>query len=183
MFEFKFKVTEKDYLDFNIFHYENNPINKKSTKIIYIVTFTIFAAIVANLVLTAEPEDTLFALIFGIVSLGVAIPVVLLIQKPFNKLFYRFNIYILKKSGKLPFDTDNSLKFADDDYTEVTPDTESKIKYSKIEKVLVSENAVYIFTSAMQAHIIPLSAFENEQQKEQFCAFINQKMTEGKNQP
>jgi hypothetical protein len=47
--------------------------------------------------------------------------------------------------------------------------------YALIEKIAVTENAIYIFISAIQAYILPVTTFTDEAEKLKFLDFIELK--------
>ena len=81
----------------------------------------------------------------------------------------------VKKEGRLPYSNEAILKFDDESIHELTPNTENKTKYSLIEKIAVTEKAIYIYFSSVQAYILPVSAFSEEMEKQKFLEFINLK--------
>jgi len=179
MYEFKFTLTENDYIEFNIFHSRNSPMVKKFTRFIYIFTFAIIAlALGVNL---AGIEEDLILMLVVTGSVLVLLGGLLFLLKKltfFDKAILKLQMNLMKGNGKLPFSEQNFLQFEDDCFIENTVDTETKTKYSKIERIAVSEKAIYLYLTAMTANIIPVSVFESEQQKEEFLAFINGKVAQ-----
>jgi AMMECR1 domain-containing protein len=49
-------------------------------------------------------------------------------------------------------------------------------KYTLIEKIAVTEKAIYIYFSSVQAYILPVTAFAEEKSKLEFLEFINSKV-------
>ena len=82
----------------------------------------------------------------------------------------------MKKTGRLPYSGEATLKFGEENIHEVTLDTDNKTSYSLIEKVAVTEKAVYIYFSTVQAFILPVTAFPSEMEKQKFLEFINSKV-------
>ena len=87
----------------------------------------------------------------------------------------RVTIKSMQKGGKMPYDSEMRLCFGDDEVLEITKTAESRVKYTSIEKMHMGDTAIYIYISAMQAFIIPISAFESQAQKAEFIAFVRQK--------
>jgi hypothetical protein len=82
----------------------------------------------------------------------------------------------MKKDGRLPYSNEAILKFDNESIHEITPNSECKTKYSLIEKIAVTEKAIYIYFSSVQAYILPVSAFTEEEGESEFLAFINSKV-------
>ena len=81
----------------------------------------------------------------------------------------------MKKEGRLPYNSEAILKFDDENIYEITTKTENKTNYSLIEKIAVTEKAIYIYFSSVQAYILPVTAFQDEMEKQKFLEFINLK--------
>jgi len=69
------------------------------------------------------------------------------------------NIGRIKKSGKLPYQSDITIFFEDDFFIETTEIGEGRVKYSAIERVIKAEKAIYIYTNAVQAMLLPFTVF------------------------
>jgi len=96
-------------------------------------------------------------------------------MKPLTEFILKVQIEMVKKEGKLPYDRDITMEFYKDYFVEITNETENKTNYTKIEKIIIGDNAIYIFVSAMQSYIIPFSVFKSEKQRSKFEFFIKNK--------
>lgn len=81
----------------------------------------------------------------------------------------------MKREGRLPYSNQAIFKFDNEKMQEITPNSESVIKYSLVEKIAVTENAIYIYISSVQAYILPVTAFTDEMEKVKFLEFIKMK--------
>lgn len=63
------------------------------------------------------------------------------------------------------------MKFDDESIHEISLNTESKTKYLLVEKIAVTEKAIYIYFSSVQAYIIPVTAFLEDAEKQKFLEF------------
>ena len=72
------------------------------------------------------------------------------------------------------------MKFGEDWFFEITSETESKSKYSVIDRVIKGNKAVYVFVNDVQLYLIPFSVFDSEQQEE-FIDFIKGKHSQFNN--
>jgi len=88
----------------------------------------------------------------------------------------KISIKKIKKDGRLPYSNEAILKFDDECIYEITPNTENKTKYSLVEKITVTEKAIYIYFSSVQAYIVPVTVFSEEMEKLKFLEFINSKV-------
>ncbi len=173
MFEFKVTLNDEDYLLFNQYHLLNSPSGKKYlTSVRFLIPFICFMVVVIfciagsdfGLILT----EAILMAVFSVLCIAYSKKVIL---KSMNK-----RILKMKKEGRLPYSNDAVLMFDDEKIHEITPDTENITKYSLMEKVAVTEKAIYIYFSSMQAYILPVSVFSTEMEKDKFLDFINGKI-------
>mgnify|MGYP001954218965 CR=1 FL=1 len=82
----------------------------------------------------------------------------------------------MKKEGRLPYNNEAIIKFDDEGIHEISSDNESNVKYSTIEKIAVTEKAIYIYVNSVQACILPVTAFSQDSEKQRFLEFINSKV-------
>lgn len=62
---------------------------------------------------------------------------------------------------------------------DINPLAEIKTPYSGVEKIGVTEKAIYIYYSSIQAFIVPTACFENETEKQEFLTFLSSKVNVG----
>ena len=173
MFEFKINLDDEDYLLFNQYHLLNSPSGKKSLMSFrFIIPFFCFMIIVIFCIAGADFELILIeAIVLTVLS-------ILWIGFSKKKLLKSMNkrIIKMKKEGRLPYSNEAVLKFDDEKIHEITPNTENITKYLLIEKIAVTEKAIYIYFSTIQAYILPVTAFSAEREKLKFLEFINMKI-------
>ena len=173
MFEFKINLDDEDYLLFNQYHLLNSPSGKKSLMSFrFIIPFFCFMIIVIFCIAGSDFELILIeAIVLTILS-------ILWIGFSKKKLLKSMNkrIIKMKKEGRLPYSNESILKFDDEKIHEITPNAENITKYLLIEKIAVTEKAIYIYFSTVQAYILPVTAFSDEMEKLKFLEFINMKV-------
>ena len=176
MYNFSYTLEDADYLEFNIFHFSAAPSHKRFER--WLVTFVTCAIAVMTIARIARDEalHVVTAIISGLIGVLLFYTLLRLTIKPVTGLIVRMQISLLKKDGKLPFGKNVQLVFSEDSFAETTEIAETKQKYAVVEKVMEGQRAVYVYTGAMQALIIPLTAFESDEQKREFLSFINSKI-------
>lgn len=172
LFEFKVNVDD-DYLLFNQYQLLNSRAGKRTLlSFNFIVPFVCLAFILIFIVADFDFQLILFeAIMLRILSILWICYSKKIIFKSIKK-----NIMKMKKEGRLPYTKEAILKFDDESIHEITPNTESKTNYSMIEKVSVTEKAIYLFINSVQAYILPVTAFSGEMEKSKFLEFINLKV-------
>ena len=172
MFEFKINLEDDDYLQFNEYHLLNSPSGKKILMLFrFFIPFICFMVVV---IFSIAGSDFLLILIEAIMMTIFSILWIVYSKKKILKSMEK-GIKKMKREGRLPYSDEAIITFNDESIHEITPNTDNKTKYSLIEKVAVTENAVYIYFSSVQAFILPVSAFSEEMEKQKFLEFINLK--------
>lgn len=173
MYQFKYMLNDDDYWEFNKFHLSNAPANKKALLVLRLMVPVILAI---SSLLSLNNYKNFYELIAQIILFVIFSVAWFFIVKPLTMLIMKLNIKIIKKDGKLPYGKDVLIQFEEDFFIETTNETETKTKYTSIEKIAAGGNrAIYIYISSVQAFIIPFSVFESEKQRDAFLAFINYK--------
>ena len=181
-YQFEYRLTEQDYLNFNEFHIFNNSSASKKQ----ILFVRIILPIILGFVLLSRVPGTDFSYFGDRLGFYIAASIILIFVLIFTLGFKRLmrssikkSVKKLKKDGKLPYPENVLMQFNEDSIACTEDETEFKCKYDILEKVLTDNNFVYIYRGAMQAFIIPFSAFESERQRTDFLEFINSKIPRG----
>jgi len=172
MFQFCYTLSEHDYFEFNKYHAFNSPANKKNMLIYRFVVPIIF--VICGLIAGAIVDEPIVTYYFYF-AFGIAAILWLIFFKWIMTKQIKKNIGRIKKSGKLPYQRNVTISFEDDFFVETTESGESKVKYSAIERVIIAEKAIYIYTNAVQAMLLPFTVFSNEQKRDEFIVFIEKK--------
>lgn len=172
MFEFNVTLSDDDYLLFNKYHLLNSPIGKKGLMSIrFFIPFICFMFVI---ILCIAGSDFGLILIESILMTIISIIWIGFSKKVFLKSMNN-RILKMKREGRLPYSNQAIFKFDNEKIQEITPDSESVIKYSLVEKIAVTENAIYIYISSVQAYILPVTVFTDEMEKVKFLEFIKMK--------
>lgn len=171
MFEFVFTLDDNDYFEFNKHQLYQSPMNKKKMKFypfIWPLIFMLFAFFFAQMT-----HSRTYYYFYGAASIAWIV-----FFKPMNNHAMKKKMQNMKKAGKLAYTQQEvTLRFSDDHILEKTASSESKADYTLVERVLVGDCAVYVYKSAISAYIVPNRVFQNEDEKAQFIAFVESKIT------
>jgi hypothetical protein len=173
MFEFKISLNDDDFILFNQYHFLNSTLGKRTLLTLrFIIPFICFILVVIFFI---AGSDLLFTIIEAIL---LTISSILWVSDSKKLILNSIKIRIkkLKKEGRLPYSNEGILKFDDESIHEITPSTENKTNYSLIEKIALTEKAIYIYFSSVQAYILPVTVFSEETEKLKFLEFINSKV-------
>jgi len=169
-------MEDADYLEFNKFHFSTAPSHKRFERVLLVLVVLTIAIMTLVRIAVVGVYSTAAAIIYGFLVVLVFFVILRLTTKPLTELVLRLQINSLKKDGKLPFGKNVRLAFEEDCFTESTEIAETRQKYETVEKTMEGQHAVYVYTGAMQALIIPHIAFESDEQKREFLSFINSKI-------
>ena len=179
-YQFKFKLSDADYFEFNKFYIENAAAHKGSLLNNRWLLGSACLALSLSAFYVFSVTGTLFTLIIAILALVVSAVYLVGLSRFFASIMIKSTMKKMKKDGKLPYGKDNIIQFDEDSIIEIADEAETKRKYAAVEKVVCGNQAIYIFTDAAQAYIIPLSVFETEVQRNEFLMFVNRKVEEVK---
>lgn len=175
MYQFTIELTEEDYINFNMTHYFNAPMNKKNKFIMQYIT-PLFMALLAPLFAMFLYKSSNVNPVIIYAAFGTGILLYLIRFKKFIRKTIKKNIDKMKKTGKLPFDVSSTLVFGPDVITSASPKSESMVYYSALERIDQDEHAFYVYYSTMQAFIVPFKVFASQEEQAQFKAFIQSKI-------
>lgn len=174
MFEFKVKLDDNDYVEFNKHCFLNSPSKIKGLKTYKLIGPVMFFLIdIAMGLWYGNLITFLITLVFSAIG---SIYWVSISEKMYLKSVEN-NINEMKKDGKLPYNNEESIiKFDDDIVHETSQSIDCKTKYTYFEKINITEKYVFIFNSGASAYMIPVTVFSNKNEKERFLEFINSKV-------
>lgn len=85
------------------------------------------------------------------------------------------NLKRMKKAGKLPYPSNTTITFFEDYFFEKTDTSETRMSYLNVEHVDDSDMAVYIYTGAISAYIVPNRAFKDSDERAAFICYMQTK--------
>lgn len=172
MYQFQYMVSEHDYFEFNKYHAFNTPISKRRLRTQHLIIPVFFVGIGVGMgLIVDEPFLTYyFYIVFGLIAI-----LWLIFYKRYITWRIKKNIENIRKSGKLPFQSEATISFEDDLLFQSTKEGELKLKYSAVERVVTTEEAVYIYTNALQAVILPMSVFSDSKNRDDFLRYIEER--------
>ena len=175
MLEFRYRVTEEDYLRFNrefmlhskggktiLWTYRLTAIICSACFVLLAAAFALLGALAAfgigNMVqanTAAEAVSFAVTALFPALAVGLALFCAAMWLNA-KKLLLRTcdrSVRRLKRDGKLPYSETGTLTFSQDDIREENAQSIAAYHYDAIERTVLSRGAVYVFFSAMQAFI------------------------------
>jgi len=179
LYKFDYTISDAEYFEFSKFHY-NSTGGKKKMADVYQGLVLIAGSLVSLLVLLPNYEDFDIWMIIRIIAIFIVLPAIIL--KIYFAFFFNADSVVKKiiekqkKEGQLDFSKKQlRVEFEDEYFYSFDDEVEHKSKYSKICTVGDGIDGVYLYANKTMAYIIPNSAFENKEQRDEFVAFIKAK--------
>lgn len=169
MYTFRFQVDEKDHFESILCHAYTVPKYRKRLMMERFLYPVLFMGIAFLFGLLSEYRFILY-IDFGILSVAWIFLFRKLVQYKIRK-----NMKVMAQTGKMPYGEEITRTFDEEKMSSMTADTESSRGYSSIEKIVLGENAMYLYIYAASAVILPYRAFAGNEEKEAFLRFIQEK--------
>lgn len=163
MIEIEYENSIDDAIAYNVFHYDKFIAKRVPKWIPLIMTPLIIATWTFLLIIEV---------LYGFFTLGIIMLIIMPIILSLNllRMGQKLNQFIIKREAKKLYSKGENKGFigkhvmtlAPDELTETTEVNETKQKWSGVEKIVENDDYIFIYISALNAHIIPKRAFENE---------------------
>ena len=162
--ELNYKITEQDYIDFNVFHAKNSKSVQKqvTTQRVLVPIMYIVLAILAAVFL-----DMPFLVIF-IPFLLVGILWYLYYPAYFYRLIKRNSTKMMREGKNDAVTGLHKMIFTNEGLREISPKGEMTVSWSGIEEISEGETGFYLYNSGMSALIIPKKELSNSRQVSDF---------------
>ncbi|NMA96108.1 MAG: YcxB family protein [Clostridiales bacterium] len=166
--EIKYQLTKDDYIDFNLYHMEHSASFKRSIFIQRYIVSLIFLIMPFALKSSTDIPFWYWLTICSIVYLVWVI---------FYNRYMRWNT--ARRLSKMVDEGKNkdmlgerSLKVFEEGIMQTNELNESKVAWKSIERIAESKSHIFIYTSAVSSYIVPLRAFDDKEQKEEFLRIL-----------
>ena len=173
MYEFKVTLDDEDYILFNQYHLLNSSAGKKSL-LFHRLTFPAISLLAIVIFILAEADQQLI-LSEAIMLIIVSVFFIIFSKKRILRSMKK-RIIKMKKDGRLPYHDEAVFKFDEENMYEIASMSENVTNYALIEKIAITDGAIYIYINSLSAYIIPVSVFATEAEKSEFLEFISSKV-------
>lgn len=172
-FQFHINLTDRDYLNYNIFWMTKSPYGKKQMMKFRIVITVCFALLCLLSLYVGKFSGKAF---IGIIPYLILLGLFQLLLKPSFVRSFKASMKSLKKQGKMAYSPKSEIEFFEDSFTETTPENRTEQTYASVERISVIKNEViYIHVNNVMSYLLPLSCFESEEQYNEFMKFLQSK--------
>lgn len=165
----KYNLTEDDYVNFNIYHLKNSSSLKRSIMINRFLTPLIFLVMPFVLGNISNISFGYWAVIFVLTY----ILWVVLYEKNLYKINKKRIIKMLKENSNEGLLGEKTLEVDEKQIKSIDKSGESTIYIKTIKNIVEDKEYIFVYTNSVEAIVIPLRAFSNNEDKEKFKALLN----------
>jgi uncharacterized membrane protein len=164
----EYEITENDYLFFNMYHFENSKTVKNTFALIRFIFPIIFLFLSLRSWINFEGLNpvSIFAFVFACVWL-------IFFPKWMKKSVENRTRKIIREGNNKGLLGKKKLEINEDYIIETDQNAESKHKWNVIEKVVNTQDYIFIYASAVSAYIIPINAFKSKEERDNFLHRVN----------
>lgn len=173
-YKFNVTLTDKDYLDFNIFWMIKSPYGKKQMMKLRLVLLALFVAGGIAILLLGDNSAQTY---MSVCSLAVMLVLFQLFMARFMAWSLKGQLKTMKKSGRLAYSPRSVMEFYEDYFVESTDENRNEQKYSGIERISVISGKInYIHINNTMAYLLPVSSFATAEECRSFIEFMKTKV-------
>ena len=158
-----YELTKDDFILFNMYHYENSKVMKKSLILLrFLLPLFLFVTAVVSFVLRQEIViRSIIYIIFGCLWY-------MLFPKAAKKSIYKKVDQFFSEGKNLSLLGKHSIEISEKSITETSETSEVKHTWATVEKIVETESLIIIYVSAVSAYIVPIKAFNSIEEKNSF---------------
>lgn len=171
--EIRYTLTEQDFIDLNLHHIKTSKARKKNILIQRLIGPAVFLlGIFVGHRVTDIPQWywSIFFVLAGTIWF-------FLYPRRIKKAIRSQILKMLKEGDNRGLLADQTLRIDEDGLNFSNEYSENKVKWSAFTRVDITDKHIFIFNSSVSAHIIPVSAFSTEKQKEEFYHLVSKQVT------
>lgn len=168
----KFSVTKRQYVDFNVYHFQHSKQAKRGVRIVQLVPGIVFLLLFAYLGYIRGGQTAV--LFYGMGVLIAALWMVF-IPKYYARSLRRNATKMVDEGRGNDFLGPQQLTLGEERMEWVSNTTSSYAAYSAIERIGAGYGCYFIYIGAIKAFIVPFSAFEDKAQEKRFLELLFQK--------
>lgn len=176
--KFQIKITENDYINFNKIHLQNSKTYKKTQKTVKWIMLSILVAIIFMFFYFNTTDSIIVPIVESLImAFGVLYYVIFMLPRSSRNVAKR-NVEMLKKDGKLPFDEKSEIEFCENFFIDKSAHIETRLEYTNIEKLIVTNDYILIYSDSSRASIIPIEQLNDK--KDNVIRLLEEKLEKEK---
>ena len=166
-----YTLTKEDYIAYNIHHIEHSPTLKRSINIQrygLALIFLIFPFIIAGF--TQIPLQ-LWLIVYG----TVFIVWIRFYPKYFVNSTKKRILRLIEEGNNSSLFGPRSIIMTEEGVEEISEQGESRVTWNFIDRIEETQDYIYIYTSSVNAYVVPVRAFQNILEKNAFMEILKSK--------
>jgi hypothetical protein len=165
----EFERTIQDVIDFNLFHMAHSPSIKRQLLLMQVLTGLLVIPLSLGILYLAYHTINAFMVIVSI--LGGALAFVLYPQSNRKSTINRIK-KMLSEGNNNALLGHQVVTLSPEGIFVKNQSAESKINWSTVDKVSENDKHVYLYTSSINALVIPKNCFQSEKEKQEFLEYV-----------
>ncbi len=166
--EIKYELNKDDYIEFNLNYVENSKAMKKNVFIQRYLVSIIFLLVPFAL---KKSTDIPFSYWMTVFIIAYTLWVVFY-PKYFNKTVKKNVEKMLGEGNSNSLYGEHKLSLTEDGITETNEAEKLEIGWNSIEKIVKTEEHIFIYLDSIKAYIVPKRAFKDNKEEEEFITYL-----------
>lgn len=164
----EFETTVDDIVAFNIYHFEHSPAGRRQAFLVRYVVPLIIALLF--LLMSGLDDSGLWFAFPGLIVLAAWV----ILFPILHRWVLRMSVKSFLREGRSPaMIGKRTLMLEDDSIFESTDAGENRTKWKAVEQIVKDHDVIYIYISAVLAHVVPRRAFATEAEFDRFYETTN----------
>jgi hypothetical protein len=167
----EYELTKEDYIAFNMHHIDHSPTIKRSLfmqRYVVALVFLVFPFIFSNM---SGAPLLLSLMVYG----AIFVAWIIYYPRYFMATTKKRILKMIDEGSNENLFGPRSMTLTEEGVEEVNSHGESKSSWRSIEKVDETVDHIYIYTSSINAYLVPIRAFEGRTQKDEFVERLKDK--------
>lgn len=166
----EFERTQEDFLEFNLFHISHSPTIRRQVLLNQVAMgVLIFVGSIGGIFLSVGYLPT---------SIYIVAPVVSILASFAYPYIYRRSVIrqaqkLLKEGSNKSLLGHHEISLSSDGIFYKSLAGETKLNWQSVEKVLQNDKYIFMYIGAINALVVPKSAFASSHQQKEFLDYVN----------
>lgn len=166
-------LTKQDYVDFNLFHLAHSKTGKKALFIQRYIISIIF--LIAPFVLQNVLDTPFWYLVGGFVLAYILW--VIFYPRRFKRNVAKQVEKMIDEGKNVSLIGNNDIIIDEEGIERINDKSQTKNDWASVESIEQSDDHIFIYVSAISAHIVPKRAFEDKAGESQFVKQVEEYIT------
>lgn len=168
----EFEISMDDILEFNLYHHQHSPNSRRAYLVLrFVISILMLLISLSFLIQTFVDESSMAYFLFWLI---LAILWIVLFPRLYQRSIKKEIAKMYNEGKNKGIICKHKLSLTPDMIINTTDFGESKTRWSSIEKIVSTDNHIFIYASAVMAFIVPRRAFSDELKYKEFIRTAKQ---------